>query len=159
VLPPDSSSSSSSWRWVQSMRSSSLCSFLRPTVTSSLFFLNGIVAGGVQLGPLGTAATSRPIVPAPGDYDDGEIGGMIGKGTEVLGETCPNAALSTTNPTCCPDANPDRRVGKPATNRLSYGTAYIFPLSSIYFRRYLVRYTCKQSVTNRGACCRPTLMQ
>jgi hypothetical protein len=27
--------------------------------------------GGVQLGPLGTAATNRPIVPAPGDYDDG----------------------------------------------------------------------------------------
>jgi hypothetical protein len=36
--------------------------------------------GGVQLGPLGTAATDWPIVPAPGDYD-GEIGGMkIGKG-------------------------------------------------------------------------------
>jgi hypothetical protein len=29
------------------------------------------------MGPLGTAATNRP---APGDYDDGEIGGMIGKG-------------------------------------------------------------------------------
>jgi hypothetical protein len=38
------------------------------------------VGGGVQLGPLGTAATSRPIVPAPGDYDDGEIGGMIDRG-------------------------------------------------------------------------------
>jgi hypothetical protein len=33
--------------------------------------------GGIQLGPLGTAATNMPIVPAPGDYDDGEIGGMI----------------------------------------------------------------------------------
>jgi hypothetical protein len=32
------------------------------------------------LGPLGTAATYRPIVPAPGDYDDGEIGGIIGRG-------------------------------------------------------------------------------
>jgi hypothetical protein len=33
------------------------------------------------LGPLGNAATNRPIVPAPGDYDDGEIGGMmIGRG-------------------------------------------------------------------------------
>jgi hypothetical protein len=39
----------------------------------------GIVGGGVQLGPLGTAATNRPIVPALGDYNDGEIGGMIGK--------------------------------------------------------------------------------
>jgi hypothetical protein len=36
--------------------------------------------GGVQLGPLGTAATNRPIVPAPGDYDVGETGGMIGRG-------------------------------------------------------------------------------
>jgi hypothetical protein len=45
------------------------------------FFLIGIVGGGVQWGPLGTAATNRPIVPAPGDYDDGEkIGGMIGRG-------------------------------------------------------------------------------
>jgi hypothetical protein len=38
------------------------------------------VGGGVQLGPLGTAATNRPIVPVPGDYDDEEIGGMIGRG-------------------------------------------------------------------------------
>jgi hypothetical protein len=38
------------------------------------------VGGGVQLGPLGTEAINRPIVPAPGDYD-GEIGGMmIGRG-------------------------------------------------------------------------------
>jgi hypothetical protein len=29
------------------------------------------------LGPLGTAATNRPIVPAPGDYDNREIGGMM----------------------------------------------------------------------------------
>jgi hypothetical protein len=36
--------------------------------------------GGVQLGPLGTAATNMPIVPAPGDYDVGEIGGMFGRG-------------------------------------------------------------------------------
>jgi hypothetical protein len=32
------------------------------------------------LGPLDTAATNRPIGPASGDYDDGEIGGMIGSG-------------------------------------------------------------------------------
>jgi hypothetical protein len=36
--------------------------------------------GGVLFGPLGTAATNRPIVPVPGDCDDGEICGMIGKG-------------------------------------------------------------------------------
>jgi hypothetical protein len=32
------------------------------------------------LRPLGTEATNRPIVPSPGDCDDGEIGGMIGRG-------------------------------------------------------------------------------
>jgi hypothetical protein len=50
------------------------------------FFLIGILGGGVQLGPLDTATINRPIVPAPADYDDGEIGGIIGKETEVLGE-------------------------------------------------------------------------
>jgi hypothetical protein len=35
-----------------------------------------LVEGGVQLGPLSTAATDWPIVPAPADYDDGEFGGM-----------------------------------------------------------------------------------
>jgi hypothetical protein len=36
-----------------------------------------------KLGPLGTSATEWPIVPAPGDYDDGEFGGMnIGKGNQ-----------------------------------------------------------------------------
>jgi hypothetical protein len=44
--------------------------------------------------------------------------------TEVLGETCPDATLSTTNPTCqTPGSNPGRRGGKPATNRFSYGAA------------------------------------
>jgi hypothetical protein len=33
------------------------------------------------MGPLCTSATEWPIVPAPGDYDDGEFGGMkIGRG-------------------------------------------------------------------------------
>jgi hypothetical protein len=44
-------------------------------------FLIGIIGGGVELGPLSTAATNRPTVPAPGVYDDGEVGGMmIGRG-------------------------------------------------------------------------------
>jgi hypothetical protein len=38
-----------------------------------------MVGGRVQLGPLGTASNNRSIVPAPGDYDYGEIGGMIGR--------------------------------------------------------------------------------
>jgi hypothetical protein len=37
--------------------------------------------GGVHPGPLGTPATDWPIVPAPGDYDDGKFCGMkIGRG-------------------------------------------------------------------------------
>jgi hypothetical protein len=30
-----------------------------------------------KLGPLDTSATEWPIVPAPGDYDDGEFGGKL----------------------------------------------------------------------------------
>jgi hypothetical protein len=42
------------------------------------------------MGPLGTSATEWPIVPAPGDYDDGEFGGRRLAGeTEVLGENLP----------------------------------------------------------------------
>jgi hypothetical protein len=56
--------------------------YLRGFTYSSRLFKNkiDIVGGGVQLGPLGTAAIDRPIVPAPVDSDVGEIGGMIGKG-------------------------------------------------------------------------------
>jgi hypothetical protein len=67
--------------------------------------LIGIVGLGVQLGPLGTAATNRPGKP------------------KYSGKTCPNPVFSPTNHTCCPDAKPDRRGGKPAINRLSHGTA------------------------------------
>jgi hypothetical protein len=42
-----------------------------------------LVGGGVQLGPLGSAVINRPTVPAPGDYDDGEIGAMIGRGNQT----------------------------------------------------------------------------
>jgi hypothetical protein len=72
------------------------------------FFLIGIVEGGVELGPLGTAATNRPIVPAPSNYDDGEIGGMmIGKGNgSTLRIPAPSVALSTTNPSRLPGREP-----------------------------------------------------
>jgi hypothetical protein len=97
------------------------------------------------LGPLGTAATKRPIMPAPGDYDDGKNDAMMDdwQGKPKYSEkTCPSAALSTTNPTCCPDANPGRRCRKPATNRLSYGTALslirrVVICTSMYVHIYL----------------------
>jgi hypothetical protein len=83
------------------------------------------MGGGVQLGPLGIAATSRPIVPAPGDYDDEEIGGMIigkeNRSTRRKPAPVPLFPPQTTH--ACLDANPGRRGWKPATNGLSYGTA------------------------------------
>jgi hypothetical protein len=54
--------------------------FLLPYLVNSIFFKIGIVGGGVQLDPLGTAVTNRPIGSAPSVYDDGEIGRMIGRG-------------------------------------------------------------------------------
>jgi hypothetical protein len=74
------------------------------------------------LGPLGTAAT-RPIVSAPDDYNDGEIGGMIGKGNRSTGrKPAPVPLCPTQTPHAFPDKNPGRNGGKPTTNRLSYGT-------------------------------------
>jgi hypothetical protein len=67
----------------------------------------GIVRSGVQLGPLGTAATNRPIVPAPGDYDDGEIGGMmVGRETEVRGENLPQCRFVHHKPHMLPGREP-----------------------------------------------------
>jgi hypothetical protein len=61
------------------------------------------------LGPLGTAATNRPIVPAPGDYDDGEIGGMmIGRGNR---STWRKPALVPLCPPQTPHAVPGREPG------------------------------------------------
>jgi hypothetical protein len=58
---------------------------------------------------------------------------MMEKLMECLaGETCPSAALSTTNPTCWPDANPGHRAGKPVTNHLSYGYAYVVGIATGY---------------------------
>jgi hypothetical protein len=100
------------------------------------------------LGPLGTAATNRPIVPAPGDYD-GEIGGMIGRGNQsTRRKPAPSAALSTTNPTCCPGANPGRRGGNPASNRLSYGTDLMANMLSVSLSKVNMFY-CGKTAINR----------
>jgi hypothetical protein len=80
------------------------------------------VGGGVKLDPLGTAATNRPIVPAPGDYDDGEIGGMmIGRGNwSTHRKPAPVLLCPPQTSHACPDANPGCCGGKPATNCLRY---------------------------------------
>jgi hypothetical protein len=42
------------------------------------------------------------------------------------GKTCPSATLSTTNPTWTDlGSNPGLRGERPATNRLSHGTAFV----------------------------------
>jgi hypothetical protein len=56
--------------------------------------------------------------------------------TEVLGENLPSATLSTTNPTWIdPGANPGLRGERPATNRLSHGTA---PVPLIIKYKYII---------------------
>jgi hypothetical protein len=80
---------------------------------SAAFFLNSDSGGGVgvQLGPLGTAATNRPIVPTPGDYDDGEISGMmIGRGNRSARRKPAPAPLC---PPHTPHALPGRGPGPP----------------------------------------------
>jgi hypothetical protein len=75
------------------------------------------------MGPLGTSAAEWPIVPAPGDYDDGEFGATkIGRGNRST------RRKSAPEPLCSPqiplDPTRGRRSGKPATNRLRYGAAW-----------------------------------
>jgi hypothetical protein len=89
---------------------------------------------GVRLSPLGTSATIWLIVPAPVDrswvWSSRWNENWQGK-PKYSEKTCPSAALSTTNPTW-PDlgSNPGRRGGKPATNRLSCGTAKVCRLNN-----------------------------
>jgi hypothetical protein len=60
------------------------------------------------MGPLGTAATNVPTVPAPGDYDDGEIDGMlIGRGNRsTQRKPSPVPLCRPQAPTCLPGREP-----------------------------------------------------
>jgi hypothetical protein len=78
---------------------------------------------GVRLGPLGTSATVWPIVPAP---NEGRWCAWSSRWNNSQGKpkysekTCPSATFNHKRDL---GSNPGRRGGKPATNRLSYGTA------------------------------------
>jgi hypothetical protein len=51
----------------------------------------------------GDQFVTRSLLTAPGDCDDGEVGGMNGfwqSKPKYSEKTCPDATLSTTNPTC-----------------------------------------------------------
>jgi hypothetical protein len=90
-----------------------------------LFFLVPLRA--LRLSALGTSATNWPIVPAQDNrwwvWSSRWNEDWQGK-PKYSEKSCPSATLSTTNPPW-PDLgwNLDSRGGKPATNRLSYGTA------------------------------------
>jgi hypothetical protein len=58
------------------------------------------------LGSLGTAATNMPNVQAPAYYDDGEIGGMIGRRTEVFVENRPQCRIVHHKPHMLPGREP-----------------------------------------------------
>jgi hypothetical protein len=67
--------------------------------------------GGIVLGPLGTATTNKPVVPAPCHYDDEEIGGMmIGKGNR---STRRKPAPVPLYPPQKPHVLPEREPGPP----------------------------------------------
>jgi hypothetical protein len=56
---------------------------------------------------------------------------LTGQNPSSRGKTCPSATLSTTNPTWTDrGSNPGLRDGRPATNRLSHGTARVVPLDA-----------------------------
>jgi hypothetical protein len=63
----------------------------------------------VKLGPLGTAATNRPIVPTEGDYDD-ELGGMMDRGNRNIRRKSAPVPLC---PPHIPHALPGREPGLP----------------------------------------------
>jgi hypothetical protein len=84
---------------------------------------------GMRLSPLGTSATNWPTVPTvPTDrwtWSSRWNENLKGK-PKYSEKTCPSAILYTKNPTW-PDLgpNPGHHGEKPATNRLSYGRAYV----------------------------------
>jgi hypothetical protein len=64
------------------------------------------------LGPLGTAATYWPIVPAPGDCEDRQVGGMNGFGRGNR-STMRKPAPTPLCPPQIPLARPGREPGPP----------------------------------------------
>jgi hypothetical protein len=81
----------------------------------------------VRLSPLGTSVTNWPIVPAPDGGDDDDECGTIG-GIRIARRNRSNQGKPAPAPLCLLQiprdlgSNSGHRGGKPATNRLSYGT-------------------------------------
>jgi hypothetical protein len=93
-----------------------------------IFVLFEYWGGGVHTESTRHCGHFWPIVPAPGDCEDGgEVGGMNGFGrvNRSTRENLPRRHF-VHHKSHLPDpgANPGRRSGKPATNRFSYGAAF-----------------------------------
>jgi hypothetical protein len=87
------------------------------------FFL--VSWGGVRLSPFGTSGNIWPIVPAPDDRWWWVLSSRWNENWQGKPKYSEETCSSATNPTW-PDleSNPGRRDGKPATNRVSCGTAF-----------------------------------
>jgi hypothetical protein len=93
----------------------------------------------VELGPLGTSASEWTIVPAPGDCNDWEFGGMkIGRGNRSTRiKPAPAPLYPPQIPLARPGLEPCRRGGKPAINRLKYDAAISVPYIKIFRIKYI----------------------
>jgi hypothetical protein len=96
------------------------------------------VGGGVQLGPPDTWATDWPIVPAPGDYEDGEFDGMkMGGGNR---STRRNPALA---PLCPPEIPIDQNRARTRTPEVGSQqlTAYTMARPAAYLPNCIAQAT------------------
>jgi hypothetical protein len=92
-----------------------------------------------KLGPLGTSATEWPIVPAPGDYDDGEFGGMkIGRGNRST------RRKRTPAPLCPPQIPLDQTRARTRTAVVGNQRLTAWATARSYLH-YLHRWTCMQN--------------
>jgi hypothetical protein len=99
----------------------------------------------VRLSPIGTSATTCPIVPVPDDRCWSVWSSRWNENWQekpkYSEKTCPSITFSTTNPTRSDlGSNVGRCSGKPATNHLSYGTNLqhcLERLSVLLLREYM----------------------
>jgi hypothetical protein len=119
--------------WYHIPTHSTLYSYHSDSLICVLFLFNWYSRGGFQFGSLSTAATNRPILPAPGDHDDGEIGGMIGRGNQ---STWRKPALVLLCPPQTPHAARTQTWATAVRNQRLIAWTTAWPSLISYFLRY-----------------------